>query len=330
MTRFIDPYDAALFDLDGVIYLGPHAVDHAPASLAALRDLGVRVGFVTNNASRTPQTVSDHLNELEVECHLADVVTSAQAIAQLMIRQLPAGARVLVCGAQALADEMTAVGFTVVRDHTESPDAVVQGYDPQMTWPRLDDASYAIQRGARWYVSNTDSTKPTNLGLAPGAGAMVHAIGLTNDVEPIIAGKPYPPLLHETVKRLESKSPVFIGDRLDTDIEGANSVDMDSLMVFTGAHGKYDVSSAIPAQRPTAIGFDLRSLLEPQRSATIEGDRVVCRHANAQQVNGRVRIEGPVNSVEEQLDALWAITQLTWRDEGLDATQALESLHLLH
>lgn len=329
MTNFIDAYDAALFDLDGVVYLGPEPVDHAADSLARLRESGVRLGFVTNNAGRSPEVVVQHLNELDIECHLEDVVTSAQAIAQLMAAELPEGATVLVCGAQALANEMTAVGFKLATDYTDAPEAVVQGYDPKMTWPRLDDACFAIQRGARWFASNTDSNRPTNLGLVPGAGTQIDAVRVAVDVDPTIAGKPYPPLLLETVKRMNSARPVFVGDRLDTDIEGANNVGMDSILVFTGAHGKYDLAGAIPEQRPTAIGYDLRSLLAPERTAAWQGDKAVCGQASATLAQGQVQLSGPLSSVDEQLDALWALVQLTWRDPQLDATAALESLDQL-
>ena len=329
MTRFIDDYDCAMFDLDGVVYLGPEPVVGAPESIADLRQLGVRVGFVTNNAGRSPEVVVAHLNGLGIECHQEDVVTSAQAIAQLMARELPSGAKVLVCGAQALVDEVTAVGFTPVGDFTEAPDAVVQGYDPQMTFPRLEDAAFAIQRGARWYASNTDINRPTNLGISPGAGAQIAAIQVCVDVEPIVAGKPYPPLLQETIKRMGAVRPVFVGDRLDTDIEGANNVDIDSFLVFTGAHGKWDLASAIPQQRPTAIGHDLRGLLRPRREAVWQQETVVCRGATARAVADQVVVTGPLGELSEQLDALWAIVQLTWRSPELDATAALAALDKL-
>lgn len=329
MSRFIDAYDAALFDLDGVVYLGPVAVVGAPESLHALRELGVKVGFVTNNAGRSADVVVDHLNELGIECHRPDVVTSSQSIAALMSRELPAGAKVLVCGAQALADEITAVGLTLVADHTASPDAVVQGYDPDMNFARLDDAGFAIQRGARWFASNTDINKPTHLGLTPGAGSQIACVQACVEVLPTVAGKPYPPLLNETISRLAAQRPVFVGDRLDTDIEGANNVDIDSLLVFTGAHGKRELVSAIPAQRPTAIGYDLRDMLLPRRVAEVSQGRASCGQAVAEVRDGEVTLTGPLDGVQSQLDALWAISQLTWLDPELATAALLERLDLV-
>lgn len=329
MTRFIDDYDCAMFDLDGVVYLGPEPVIGAPESIHDLRQLGVKVGFVTNNAGRSPDVVVEHLNELGIECRRDDVVTSAQAIAQLMARELPSGARVLACGSQALADEMTAVGFMLVEDYTQAPDAVVQGYDPLMCFPRLDDAAFAIQRGARWYGTNTDINRPTNLGMTPGAGSQIACVRVCVDVDPIVAGKPYPPLLQETIKRMAADRPVFVGDRLDTDIEGANNVEIDSFLVFTGAHGKWELATAVPKQRPTAIGHDLRGLLRPRREAVWSGGRVVCRAATARAVAGRIEVSAPLEDLSQQLDALWAIVQLTWRSPELDASAALTALDRL-
>ncbi len=329
MTRFIDAYDAAMFDLDGVVYLGPDAVVGSSGSIAALRGLGVKIGFVTNNAGRPAGVVVDHLNELGIECQLSDVVTSAQAISQVMARELPAGAKVLVCGAAGLAEEVAAVGLTVVRDHRDEPVAVVQGYDPDLDWKVLEQAGFAIQRGARWFGTNPDINRPTNLGMVPGAGAQIQALGTAVDAPITMAGKPFPPLLLETIKRLGAQRPVFVGDRLDTDIEGAYNVDIDSFMVFTGAHGKRDLATAIVQQRPTAIGHDLRDLLKPRREANWQGTRVACGQAVAEARDGIVVLTGPLGDVDQQLDALWAIVQLTWQDAALAAEQALSRLELL-
>lgn len=326
---FIDHYDAALFDLDGVVYLGPVEVPGASHSLAALREMGVQVGFVTNNAGRSPRVVVDHLNGLGIECRLADVVTSAQAIARVMADELPRSARVYVCGAQSLADEIAAMGMTIVPSHHHQPHAVVQGYDPHLAWPMLDEAAFCLQRGARWYVSNTDQTRPTDLGLIPGAGAQVHAVGLCVATTPVIAGKPYPPLLNETTRRLGCQRPVFVGDRLDTDVEGAHNVLMDSFQVFTGAHGKYDLVAAPEHQRPTAIGYNLQDLLRPQRVAVLTGGQARCGQAVAEEHDGSVQVTGPLTTRDEQFDALWAIAQLMWQNTSLDTTQALAELELV-
>lgn len=327
----IDDYDAALFDLDGVIYLGPSPVPGAAEGIAELRQRGCRLGFVTNNASRSPQVVADHLVQLGISARVEDVVTAAQAGARVLSERLPAGAKVLVIGTESLGAEVRAVGLSVVDRWQDSPDAVIQGYDPRLNWSRLDEAALAIQRGALWLATNTDPTRPTDLGLVPGAGAAVDAVRTAVDVEPEVAGKPGRPLMIETLRRVGAHRGIFVGDRLDTDIAGAVGVGIDSLLVLTGAHGLSDLVAAAPDARPTQLGWDLWALLAPRReakitasggsmqatcgSATVALNRGVCRLVDTD-ANGQEGLAGR----EPQLDAAWALARLCWRaaDEGHD------------
>ena len=330
MNRLIDEYDAALCDLDGVVYLGPQAIPGSAETIRQLQVEQVKVGFVTNNAGRAAQVVVDQLRGFDIECDVDDVVTSGQAVADLMAQDLPAGSKVFVCGAKALRDEITARGFELVEDHTGDPVALVQGYDPKMTWPRLEQAAFAVQQGAKWYAANLDSNRPTDQGLVPGTGAQVAVVGTCVDVEPITAGKPHPPLLRYTIKRLDTSKPIFVGDRLDTDIEGANNVEMDSLFVFTGSHGKADLASAEPGLRPTAIGYDLSALLEPKRAASVADGVARCGAVSVRCADGQLIIDGDVVSCADQLDALWAGLQLIWAADGdLEYKDFLAQLHEL-
>ncbi|WP_203566691.1 HAD-IIA family hydrolase [Aestuariimicrobium ganziense] len=325
----VDGYDAALFDLDGVVYLGPVVVEGAGDGIAALRALGVHIGFVTNNAARSPQHVADHLNELGVAAQVADVVTSAQACARLMASELEPGAKVLVVGTEAFAAEIAAVGLVPVSSHRDQPTAVAQGYHPALPWSLVDEACFAIQRGARWYVSNTDSTRPTDLGLVPGAGSQIQAVRNVVGVDPVVAGKPYTPLMHETVRRLAAERPIFVGDRIDTDIMGAVAVGMDSLFVFTGAHGKHDLVAADHTGRPTHLGWDLRALLAPERQLVVHGTGTTCGDATVRLAAGEVVLDEVPTDREGQLDALWALLHVVWT-HGARADRALEELALLH
>lgn len=268
MTVVIDAYDTALFDLDGVIYLGEVAVPGAPETIAALRERGVKVGFVTNNAARSPEAVAAHLVELGIPAGPEDIVTSAQAVARLMADHLPAGAGVLVAGSPALAAEVRAVGLVPVASRHDSPAAVVVGFWPQLTWAEINEACFAVQAGAAWYGCNPDLTRPSLEGEAIGLGTMLTAMRVTMpDKEPILAGKPCRPLLDETLRRLGAKHPIFVGDRLDTDIEGAHVVGIDSLFVLSGSHTAADLVVAAPDQRPTYVAEDISGLLAPAAGA---------------------------------------------------------------
>ncbi|WP_042429839.1 HAD-IIA family hydrolase [Streptacidiphilus anmyonensis] len=254
-------YDTALLDLDGVVYAGPAAIPHAVEALDAARAAGMHLAYVTNNASRTPQAVAAHLTELGVAAAPGDVITSAQAAARIVAERIPAGSAVLVVGGEGLREAVRERGLVPVASLDENPAAVVQGYDPTIGWPQLAEASYAVQRGLPWIASNTDLTIPTARGTAPGNGTLVAAVRTATGVEPEVAGKPLPPMHRETVIRTGAKRPLVVGDRLDTDIEGAFNGGVDSLLVFTGVTRPEQLPEAEPKYRPTYLAADLRGLL---------------------------------------------------------------------
>lgn len=329
MDALIDGYDAAFFDLDGVIYLGPLAVEGATGAVAELQRAGKSVMFVTNNAARAAQVVIDQLNGLGFHADDHNVLTSAQVAVAQIARELPAGARVLVSGSASLAELVAEAGLVPVQTAAEQPAAVVQGYDPAMTWPRLDEAALAIQAGARWYATNDDASRPTERGLVPGAGGAIAAVAGAVGGQPTIFGKPFRPMLAEAIHRTGATRPIFVGDRIDTDIVGAANAGIDSLMVFTGAHGKADLVACRPGERPTHIGADVRALLQPVRLAEHDGSNAACRGQVAEVRDGRVHLRSEPADPEQQLDALWAIAQLAWAEPSLDCTDALSSLDLV-
>ena len=329
MTRLVDAHDAALFDLDGVIYLGPKVIDGVTATLAELRSTGVKVGFVTNNAARTPEAVAAHLVELDIAATGTDVVNSTQATVRMLQADLAPGSTILVVGTEALETQLRDGGFRPVHSLQDDPSVVVQGYHPAIEWSQLEAGAIAVQNGATWYATNPDMTRPTERGILPGCGSQVAVIRACVDVEPRMAGKPYRPLMDETVLRLGAEHAIFVGDRLDTDILGANGVDMASLFVFTGAHGKADLAAADESSRPTHIGFDVTALLEPPRVLDLqEGGRVRCGQQEVVVSDGRATLLGDPTDVASQLDALWATLHALWH---LDcrAEDALDRLTLL-
>lgn len=328
MRALIEAYDAALFDLDGVIYLGPHAIEGVPEALRALRDSGANIGFVTNNAARTPFTVAEHLVQLGIAATESDVVNSTQATLRMLAADLPAGARVLVVGTSALTRQLADAGFTPVHTLDQEPVAVVQGYHPDVDWKLLELGAIAIQGGAAWYATNPDMTRPTERGILPGCGAQVAVVRACVDVEPKVAGKPFRPLLDETVLRLGAKHPVFVGDRIDTDIMGANNVGMDSLFVFTGAHGKADLAAAPAVGRPTHIAWDVAGLLRPARQAVVENGRATVGAETVEIRGDAVALLSRPSDREAQLDALWAALKLVW-STGATARGVLDDLDLL-
>ena len=205
-----------------------------------------------------------------------DVVTSAQAGAHLVLDRFGPGARVLVVGGEGVAAALAEAGLVGVWSADDEPVAVLQGWGFELTWQQLNEAAIAIHRGAHWVATNTDPTRPTDRGLVPGNGAAVAAVAMAVPVTPEVAGKPFRPLLDDTVARLGARRPVFVGDRLDTDIAGAVNAGLDSMLVLTGSHGAADLLLARPGERPTHLGYDLRALLEPPLVVMAEDDGWRC------------------------------------------------------
>lgn len=329
-TALSEAYDTALLDLDGVVYAGGVAIDHAVGSLGTARDGGMRLAYVTNNALRTPDAVAEHLTELGVPAEPADVITSAQAVARLMSDQLPSGARVLVIGGEGLRVALRERGLVPVESADDGPAAVAQGYGgPDMAWGRFAEASYAIARGVPWFASNTDLTIPSARGIAPGNGAAVEVVRIATGAEPQVAGKPLPPMHRETVLRTGAERPLVVGDRLDTDIEGAFNGGVDSLLVLTGVTDAAQLLAAEPRHRPTYVDRDLRGLLTGQPEVTAAGDAFRCGDWTALARGEALVLEGDGDA----LDGLRALCGAAWTQAGegscgLDAAKAIARLGL--
>lgn len=256
-------YDCVMLDLDGVVYVGPQAVPEAPPTLAALRETGPAIAFVTNNAARTPAAVADHLRRLGIAAEPTDVVTSAQAAAAVVADRVPSGSAVLVVGGEGLAEAVRERGLTPVSSADEHPLAVVQGFHPSVGWKLLAEASYAIAGGVVWIASNTDLTVPTARGIAPGNGSLVNVVAAAVGRSPdAVAGKPHRPLFDEAARRVGGGKPIVVGDRLDTDIEGAKAAGADALLVMTGVTTLPTLCAASPGQRPTYLSRSLAGLLQ--------------------------------------------------------------------
>ncbi|KOT46449.1 HAD family hydrolase [Streptomyces caelestis] len=325
-----EAYDTALLDLDGVVYAGGSAIVHAVESLATARAGGMRLAYVTNNALRTPDTVAAHLTELGIPAEAGDVITSAQAVARLVAEQVPRGARVLVIGGEGLRVALRERGLAPVESADDDPVAVVQGYGgPELPWGRLAEASYAVARGLPWFASNTDLTIPSGRGIAPGNGAAVEVVRIATGAEPQVAGKPLPPMHRETVLRTGAERPLVVGDRLDTDIEGAFNGEVDSLLVLTGVTDGARLLAAPPQHRPTYVDADLRGMLTGQPEVARAGDGFRCGGWTATAGAGELELEGDGGA----LDGLRALCAAAWTAAGdgaceLDGGKALARLGL--
>jgi glycerol 3-phosphatase-2 len=313
-------HDAMLLDLDGVVYIGPKAVPAAPEAVGKARAAGARVAFVTNNAGRTPARIAEHLTHLGVPAAPEDVVTSAEAAARLVADRYPEGSEVLVVGDTGLRQAVRRMGLRPVTVASESVVAVVQGYSRTMARDLLDQGTLAVSGGAFYVASNSDATAPTEWGMTPANGSFVRVIAHATGVEPVIAGKPMRPLHEEGMMRTGAANPLIVGDRLDTDIEGATTHGAAGLLVLSGVATPQDAVAAPAHQRPRYLSWDVSGMNE-----THPGPVRHVSGATARTVGGgwadtveaaTVRLTGD----GDRLDGLRALCAAVWADQHVDPT----------
>ena len=298
MTRFLkgtdrplaEAYQLALLDLDGVVYRGKNPVEYAADSIRAAEAAGMTIEYTTNNSSRFQHVVADQLKGFGLDVEPWQVITSSVVAARMVAKALPAGARVQVLGAEHLRDEVTRNGLTIVDGPQDRPQAVIQGWYPDMTWQMMADAAFAVEAGATYFVTNRDLTIPRELGIAPGCGSMIMAVINATGVEPVSsAGKPESAMYdearllaaHDGAEPVAKEACLAIGDRLDTDIEAGNRGGYDSLAVLTGVTNPHEQIFAPEHLRPTYIAKDLTGLNEPAPEVVHEAGAWSCRDVQA-------------------------------------------------
>ena len=253
-------YDALLLDLDGTVWEGGRAI---PGAVETIKAANLPSMYITNNASRGPADVAAKLGAIGLEVAEKDVLTSAQAAVTMALQDFAAGTVVYVVGTQSFKDLAEAAGFVVAESADQNPEVVLHGHNPETGWAQLTEAALAIRNGAVYIASNLDSTLPMERGLAVGNGSMVAAVISATGVAPASAGKPAPTMFRQAVKQLGSQRPLAVGDRLNTDIEGANAAGIPTFQVLTGVNGAIDLIEAPKEQRPTYIGRDMTDLARP-------------------------------------------------------------------
>jgi HAD superfamily hydrolase (TIGR01450 family) len=313
----LDGVDVLLADLDGVVYTGPSALPYAVESINRAQ-AGIRVGYITNNASRTPESVAQHLTDLGLRVVADDVVTSPQAAIVLLEQLVAPGSTILVVGGEGLTRIVEEHGFRVTRSADDAPAAVIQGFHPSVAWSDLAEAAYALRapsgsEGIPWVATNTDWTIPQPRGTAPGNGTLVSAVHTAVGRLPVVAGKPERAIFEAAIQRFAASHPLFLGDRLDTDIIGANRSGIASALVLTGIDGPKQVLAADAESRPTFLLGDLRELFEPYPTPTVreQGNDAIYTAGSA-----AVRVSGSAVSIidrgDSEIDLLRAGAAAVW------------------
>lgn len=311
----VEGRELLLADLDGVVYRGNEAIPGAVEALNRAAEV-TRLGYVTNNASRTDVAVAEHLQSFGLQVTTEGVITSPQAAVALLKETVPAGSRVLVVGGDGLIDELEKAGFAWTRSASDDPAAVVQGFAPHVGWEALAEAAYALQEWPGrdplpWIATNTDWTIPRERGIAPGNGTLVSAVHTAVQRLPVFAGKPETPIFEAAFERFSTRNALMIGDRLDTDIKGARAAGIPSLQVMTGVDRPKQLIAASADMRPDYIVATLDGLHEPYKMPETLRDGTVRVGAAKVRMNGHiveVLAEGddPLDLLKAGCGAIWA------------------------
>ncbi len=240
---------ALILDMDGVIWKGDDPIGDLPSTFKRIRERGLKFVFATNNGTKTPEEYQQKLAELGVEIDPTQVVTSALGIAFMLSQKYPRGTKVFMIGEDGIRVALEEKGFEILSvENAPMAQAVVMGIDRGITFQKVAEATLLVRAGIPFYTTNTDRTFPTPRGEIPGSGAWVSVIKTATNVEPIIAGKPFPYLMELALEKLGTKKEetLVVGDRLETDIAAGQGVGCPTALVLSGVSTREQAEAWTP------------------------------------------------------------------------------------
>jgi 4-nitrophenyl phosphatase len=255
--------DGVVLDMDGVLWRSNDPLPALEELFAWLAEAEIPYALATNNSGKTPVDYIEKLALMNVpDVPARRIITSGIATASYMQERYPPGTRVLVFGMPGLKSIITEAGYDLVSD--DPPAVVVVGINFDLTYADLREASLAIRAGADFIGTNPDKTFPTPRGLVPGAGSLIRAIETATDVEPVIIGKPQEPMFRAALQ-ITGTAPertLMVGDRLNTDILGAQAVGMPTALLLTGVTTPEELASSDAEAYPDVAYEGLPELLK--------------------------------------------------------------------
>ncbi|QOQ38745.1 HAD-IIA family hydrolase [Trueperella pecoris] len=313
-------FDYLLLDLDGVCYRGSAPIENASEGLAQARSQGIGAAYITNNSMASPPHVAAKLKAVGIDALPEEIYTSSRTGVAQLLEHVPAGAKVLPLGTEGLFYELERADVVVVSSADDRPDAVLQGLSKDLSWAELSEAALAIRAGALYVATNLDATLPLERGQHLGCGSMVAAVVHATGVEPLSSGKPAPDMYRLAMKETGAQRPLCVGDRLNTDIAGANAAALPSFHVLTGVSQARDIMLASVNERPTFLGIDMLDINRPAPAIVRGGDEFVCgeRRASIDVVDQQLILDGNA-AVEADLDGYRALVAAVWSaiDDGV-------------
>jgi 4-nitrophenyl phosphatase len=254
---------ALILDMDGVVWRGDAPIGDLAATFQRIRERGLKFVFATNNSTKTSEQYVSKLQDFGVEVEPWQVVTSSQAAARAVAQSYPQGTKALVIGEAGLRLPLEQEGFEIVSvENAPLAQVVVMGMDRGVNFEKLSEATLLIRKGVRFYATNMDKTFPTPRGQIPGAGAWVSVITTATNIEPIVAGKPFPFLMELSLEKLGTRKEetLVVGDRLETDIAAGQAVNCPTALVLSGVSTKEQAEKWTP--KIDIVASDLATLID--------------------------------------------------------------------
>lgn len=250
-----------LLDLDGTLYLDERLFDGAADFLRAIRSRGGTYRFLTNNSSRGAESYVEKLRRLGVEAETSDFLTSVDALIAHLHAQGMAEKLLYVCGTQSMKRQLTQAGLRLTDDRDAAVDALVMGFDTELTFQKLEDACILLNRGADYLATNPDWVCPTWYGFVPDCGSVCEMLTRATGRRPEFLGKPRPAMVQLALAEtgFPPERAVLIGDRLYTDIACAVNAGIDSIFVLSGEGKREDIER--DSIHPTWVYDDIGAVL---------------------------------------------------------------------
>jgi 4-nitrophenyl phosphatase len=263
-----------VIDMDGVLYVGNQPMPCLGEFITFLRREQIGFMLATNNSGSTPKQYAAKLAKMGADVAPEEILTSGTATAEWLAREYPAGTRVHVFGESSLREAMTDVGFVLADQDVE---IVAASIDWGLTYEKIKRAALLIRKGARFVATNLDPTRPTEEGLVPGTGAVIAAIAVGAETQPVPIGKPEPTMFEISMAKMGATpaTTATLGDRIDTDMAGGVRAGCSTILVLSGSTTRAEAE----AYGPDLIFDDIAMLL---RAWEVAFDSVRLTTQNAQ------------------------------------------------
>jgi 4-nitrophenyl phosphatase len=248
-----------ILDMDGVIWRGDEPLGDLPAIFDRLSALSISVILASNNASVSIAQFQDKLKQFGVRLQPDQIISSTVVAAWYLAQRFPAGGPIYGVGENGMLNTLKDYGFYQSEDRDVL--AVVVGLDRDFTYQKLTKAADLVRNGAPFIGTNPDPTFPHPGTLLPGAGAILAAIAAAAEVKPLILGKPEAAMFEVCLERLGTKpeTTLMVGDRIDTDIAGAQAIGIKTALVLSGVSTYEEAQAWLPPI--DWIGPDLHTLV---------------------------------------------------------------------